>query len=235
MAPGISEGIPGHVAIIMDGNGRWAQKRSLPRLMGHKAGVSAIERTVRSAKKLQIPYLSLYAFSTENWKRSEEEVNGLMGLIKFYLLKKARQLKEENVRLRFAGRISDFSDDVQSMIRESEKITGNCNDLQLILCLNYGGRQEIVDAVNRLIESGYQGEITESVIEKNMYLPDVPDPDLIIRTSGELRLSNFWLWQSSYSELYFTDVLWPDFNEEHLEKSILSYKNRERRYGSRKV
>lgn len=235
MAPDISEGIPGHVAIIMDGNGRWAQKRSLPRLMGHKAGVGAIERTVRSVKRLEIPYLSLYAFSTENWKRSEEEVNGLMGLIKFYLLKKARQLKEENVRLRFAGRISDFSDDVQSMIRESEKITENCNHLQLILCLNYGGRQEIVDAVNRLIESGYQGEITESVIKKNMYLPDVPDPDLIIRTSGELRLSNFWLWQSSYSELYFTDVLWPDFNEEHLEKSIISYKNRERRYGSRKV
>ena len=235
MAPSISEGIPEHVAIIMDGNGRWAQKRSLPRLMGHKTGVSAIERTVRSAKKLGIAYLSLYAFSTENWKRPEEEVHGLMGLIKFYLLKKARQLKEENVRLRFAGRVNDFSDNVQSMIKESEKITENCNDLQLILCLNYGGRQEILDAVNRLIQSGYKGEITETVIKKNMYLPDVPDPDLIIRTSGELRLSNFWLWQSSYSELYFTDILWPDFNEEHLEKSILSYKNRERRYGSRKV
>jgi undecaprenyl diphosphate synthase len=121
------------------------------------------------------------------------------------------------------------------MIRESEKITEDCNDLQLILCLNYGGRQEILDAVNRLIQSGYQGEITESHIKQNMYLPDVPDPDLIIRTSGELRLSNFWLWQSSYSELYFTEILWPDFNEEQLEESILSYKNRERRYGSRKV
>jgi undecaprenyl diphosphate synthase len=197
--------------------------------------VSAIERTVSSVKKRRIPYLSLYAFSTENWKRSKEEVNGLMGLIRFYLLKKARQLKEENVRLRFAGRINDFSDDIRSMIRESEKITEDCNDLQLILCLNYGGRQEILDAVNRLIQSGYQGEITESHIKQNMYLPDVPDPDLIIRTSGELRLSNFWLWQSSYSELYFTEILWPDFNEEQLEESILSYKNRERRYGSRKV
>ena len=225
--------VPDHIAIIMDGNGRWATKRSFPRLMGHKAGVEAVERTVRAANGIDgVKYLSLYAFSTENWKRPQEEISGLMGLIRFYLLRKAKQLKKENIRLRFAGRKSGLAEDVLSVTRTAESLTAECNGLQLIICLNYGGRQEITDAVNNLLESGYTGKITEDLLEKNLYLPDIPDPDLIIRTSGEIRLSNFWLWQSSYSELYFTDVLWPDFGAPDLKKAIYAYMNRERRYGS---
>ena len=227
-----SGSIPEHIAIVMDGNGRWAKKRFLPRLAGHRAGVDTVERVVKAANEIGIRYLSLYAFSTENWKRPKEEIKGLMGLLKYYLLKKAQQLKHENVRIRFAGRRSDLSDEVLSLMDSAEDITCECTGLQLIFCLNYGGRQEIIDAVNKVINSGLIGPITESFLEENLYLPDVPDPDLIIRTSGELRLSNFWLWQSSYSEFFFTDVLWPDFNRNNLIEAIKSYEGRERRYGS---
>ncbi len=224
--------IPEHIAIVMDGNGRWAKKRLLPRVAGHRAGVDAVERTVKAANEIGIRYLSLYAFSTENWKRPKEEIKGLMGLLKYYLLKKARLLKLENVRIRFAGRRSGLSAEVLSLMDSSEAVTAECTGLQLIFCLNYGGRQEIIDAVNTAIHSGHIGSITKSLLEENLYLPDVPDPDLIIRTSGELRLSNFWLWQSSYSELFFSDVLWPDFNRDNLIEAIKSYEGRERRYGS---
>lgn len=227
--------LPQHIAIIMDGNGRWAKKRLLPRLMGHRAGVEAVENTVKASNELGIRYLSLYAFSTENWNRPEEEIKGLMALLKHYLLKKAKQLKEENVRLRFAGKRSDLSKEILSLMDAAEEVTQDSTGLQVIFCLNYGGRQEILDAVNRIINSGHVGEISESLLKENLYLPDVPDPDLIIRTSGELRLSNFWLWQSSYSEFFFSPVLWPDFNIEHLNEAIHSYQGRERRYGSFKI
>ena len=224
--------MPGHIAIVMDGNGRWAKKRFLPRVAGHRAGVETVERIVKAANEIGIRYLSLYAFSTENWKRPKEEIKGLMGRLKDYLLKKAQQLKLENVRIRFAGRRSDLSDEVLSLMDSAEDVTSECTGLQLIFCLNYGGRQEIIDAINKAIHSGHIGPITESFLEENLYLPDVPDPDLITRTSGELRLSNFWLWQSSYSEFFFTDILWPDFNRNNLIEAIKSYEGRERRYGS---
>lgn len=220
-----------HIAIIMDGNGRWAKKRHLPRLLGHRAGVKAVERTVRAAADFGIPYLSLYAFSTENWKRPKTEVKGLMSLFRYYINKKVQELVKEDVRLRFAGRTKELPKDIQEIIHEAENETEKGQRLQLIVCLNYGGRQEIVDAVQKLLKDGYKGEVTEETIRSHLYLPDLPDPDLIIRTSGEYRLSNFWLWEGSYSEFYFSSLLWPDFNKEALQEAILSYEKRDRRYG----
>lgn len=220
-----------HIAIIMDGNGRWAKKRHLPRLLGHRAGVKAVERTVRAAADFGIPYLSLYAFSTENWKRPKTEVKGLMSLFRYYINKKVQELVKEDVRLRFAGRTKELPKDIQEIIHEAENETEKGQRLQLIVCLNYGGRQEIVDAVQKLLKDGYKGEVTEETIRSYLYLPDLPDPDLIIRTSGEYRLSNFWLWEGSYSEFYFSSLLWPDFNKEALQEAILSYEKRDRRYG----
>lgn len=220
-----------HIAIIMDGNGRWAKKRHLPRLLGHRAGVKAVERTVRAAADFGIPYLSLYAFSTENWKRPQTEVKGLMSLFRYYINKKVQELVKEDVRLRFAGRIKELPKDIQEIIHEAENETEKGQRLQLIVCLNYGGRQEIVDAVQKLLKDGYKGKVTEETIRSYLYLPDLPDPDLIIRTSGEYRLSNFWLWEGSYSEFYFSSLLWPDFNKEALQEAILSYEKRDRRYG----
>ncbi|ADE57006.1 MULTISPECIES: isoprenyl transferase [Aminobacterium] len=220
-----------HIAIIMDGNGRWAKKRHLPRLLGHRAGVKAVERTVRAAADFGIPYLSLYAFSTENWKRPKTEVKGLMSLFRYYINKKVQELVKEDVRLRFAGRTKELPKDIQEIIHEAENETEKGQRLQLIVCLNYGGRQEIVDAVQKLLKDGYKGKVTEETIRSYLYLPDLPDPDLIIRTSGEYRLSNFWLWEGSYSEFYFSSLLWPDFNKEALQEAILSYEKRDRRYG----
>lgn len=220
-----------HIAIIMDGNGRWAKKRHLPRLLGHRAGVKAVERTVRAAADFGIPYLSLYAFSTENWKRPKTEVKGLMSLFRYYINKKVLELVKEDVRLRFAGRTKELPKDIQEIIHEAENETEKGQRLQLIVCLNYGGRQEIVDAVQKLLKDGYKGKVTEETIRSYLYLPDLPDPDLIIRTSGEYRLSNFWLWEGSYSEFYFSSLLWPDFNKEALQEAILSYEKRDRRYG----
>lgn len=220
-----------HIAIIMDGNGRWAKKRHLPRLLGHRAGVKAVERTVRAAADFGIPYLSLYAFSTENWKRPQTEVKGLMSLFRYYINKKVQELVKEDVRLRFAGRTKELPKDIQEIIHEAENETEKGQRLQLIVCLNYGGRQEIVDAVQKLLKDGYKGKVTEETIRSYLYLPDLPDPDLIIRTSGEYRLSNFWLWEGSYSEFYFSSLLWPDFNKEALQEAILSYEKRDRRYG----
>jgi undecaprenyl diphosphate synthase len=224
---------PDHVAIIMDGNGRWAKKRHLPRHFGHKAGVSAVERTVAAASDKGINYLSLYAFSNENWKRPEDEVNGLMVLFREYILHKAKKLAEKNIKLIFAGRRDKLPEDVISLMEQSMKETERSTGMQLIICLNYGGRQEIIDAVNRILsERGSSDPIDEGLFAKYLYLPHVPDPDLIIRTSGENRLSNFWLWQSSYSEFYFSEVLWPDFGEDELQKAIESFARRSRRYGN---
>ena len=220
-----------HVAIIMDGNGRWAKSRHLPRVMGHHAGVRAVERTVRAAKDLGIPYISLYAFSTENWKRPKGEVLGLMGLFRYYMSSKLNELCKEETRMRFAGDLAALPEDIRQILRNAEEKTEKYTERQLIVCLNYGGSREIIDAIKKITAQNPQATVTEEMLRENLYLPDIPDPDLIIRTSGELRLSNFWLWQSSYSEYYFTDKYWPDFNKEDLEEAVKDYYERERRYG----
>lgn len=226
--------IPVHVAIIMDGNGRWAQKRKLPRLLGHKEGAKTVERVLEIAIKRGIRYLTLYAFSTENWKRPKEEVEGLFSLLKNYLTKKSGDLQQNDIRLRFAGRIESLPEDVRMAMVKVQKETSNCKTLDLILCINYGGRQEIIDAARKLLDiySSNIDEIDEVSFRSCLYLPDVPDPDLIIRTSGEMRLSNFLLWQSSYSELFFTETLWPDFSEKDFDEALESYAKRQRRYGA---
>lgn len=220
-----------HIGIIMDGNGRWAKSRGLPRIFGHREGVKAVERTLRAAKELGIPCVSLYAFSTENWNRPKAEVLGLMGLLKYYMQIKIDELDKENARLRFAGNISGLPEDIQEIIKDAEYKTINNDAMQLVVCLNYGGRQEILDAVNKILCDKLSGPVTEEIFRRYLYLPDIPDPDLLIRTSGELRMSNFWLWQGSYSEFYFTDKYWPDFGKPDLEEAIAVYFRRERRYG----
>lgn len=227
------QAIPVHLAIIMDGNGRWASKKHLPRIFGHRAGVSAVERTVEAASEKGIKHLSLYAFSSENWKRPEDEVKGLMFLFREFIANKAKKLREKNVRLLFAGRRSKLPEDVLSLMELSMNETKSCTGMDLIICLNYGGRQEIIDAINSMLsEDGNSVPVDEERLAEHLYLPQVPDPDLIIRTSGEKRLSNFWLWQSSYSEFYFTEVLWPDFGERELQQALASFSRRNRRYGT---
>ena len=225
---------PKHLAIILDGNGRWARKRHLPRLLGHRAGVKTLEKIVRAVKREGIPYLSVYAFSTENWNRPELEVKGLMSLFRYYIRKKIDELKAEDIKIRFCGRKSGLPEDILELMKWGEDYTANQTALEFIPCLNYGGRAEIIDAVNALIASNPQTPVTEQDLRKYFYLPDVPDPDLIIRTGGEFRLSNFWLWGSAYSEYYFTDIFWPDFNEAELNKALEFYAGRERRYGGLK-
>jgi undecaprenyl diphosphate synthase len=220
-----------HIGIIMDGNRRWARSRGLPAILGHREGVKAVERTLLAAKELGIPCVSLYAFSTENWNRPKSEVLGLMGLLKYYMKLKLDELNKENARIRFAGNLSALSEDIQEILLDAEQKTRNNDSMQLVVCLNYGGRQEILDAVNRMIRNGVPLPVTEDVFRQYLYLPDLPDPDLLIRTSGELRMSNFWLWQGSYSEYYFTDKYWPDFGKPDLEMAIADYYRRERRYG----
>ncbi len=225
--------IPKHLAIILDGNGRWAKKRHLPRLLGHRAGLRKLENMVRLVKREGIRYFSVYAFSTENWTRPKMEVDGLMSLFRFYIRHKVEEIKAEGARIRFCGRKNKIPEDLLEQMNWAEEYTKDQNILDFILCINYGGRAEIIDAVNKIIDSG-QKNITEEDLRKNFYLPDVPDPDLIIRTSGELRLSNFWLWESAYSEYYFTDTYWPDFDEAELKKALEDYAGRDRRYGGLK-
>ena len=231
--------IPAHLAIVLDGNGRWAKERGWPRLMGHRSGLRNLEVITRLIKKYGIRYFSAYAFSTENWSRSPKEVEGIMSFFRFYIRNKVEKIYSEGGRIRFAGRRDRLPEDLVKMMADAEKRSIDADTFDLILCIDYGGRAEIVDAVNSLISAGKisvkDGKyvpITESDIKDNLYLPDVPDPDLIIRTSGEFRTSNFWLWESSYSEYYFTSTYWPDFNETELVKALKSYEERDRRYGS---
>ncbi len=226
--------IPTHLAIILDGNGRWAKSRNLPRLMGHRAGLRRFEEMVRLVKREGIKYFSVYAFSTENWNRPAMEVKGLMSLFGYYLRRKVEEVKAEGTRIRFCGRKDRIPEEILRLMQWAEDYTKDEKLLDVIVCLNYGGRAEILDAVNSLIASKPELPVTEEDLRKYFYLPDVPDPDLIIRTSGELRLSNFWLWESAYSEYYFTNIHWPDFGEEELKKALSDYAGRDRRYGGLK-
>lgn len=229
---------PGHVAIIMDGNGRWAQRRSMPRLSGHKAGAETVLRVLGYCKEVGIKYLTLYAFSTENWKRPQDEVSGLMKLLGAFLDKHGAKLIENRVRLRVAGDMGRLPSELADRLRQFEAQTVGFEQ-QLILALNYSGRSELVNAMRKIAGQIRDGvlnpeDIDEQTISSQTYTPDVPDPDLIIRTSGEFRVSNFLLWQCAYSEFFVTDVLWPDFDEKDFSAALHSYSRRNRRFGGLK-
>ncbi|MDD5457103.1 MAG: isoprenyl transferase [Candidatus Margulisbacteria bacterium] len=222
--------IPSHVAIIMDGNGRWAKKRGLPRTLGHKEGLKALKRTVKNAYSLGIRYLSVYVFSTENWKRPKDEVSFLLGILDSLLVKEVKELHKNEVRVRFVGDLNALPESTQKKIKWAHEHTDKNKKLQLNLLVNYGGRQEIIHAVKFLAKNP-QKAITEENLRACMFDPQTPDPELIIRTGGEKRLSNFLLWQSAYSEFWFTKEFWPDFNKEHLQKALDDYSKRDRRFG----
>jgi undecaprenyl diphosphate synthase len=228
--------LPTHIAIIMDGNGRWAKKKLLNRISGHKKGVDAVREVVTTCRELGIKILTLYAFSIENWKRPKEEVKALMGLLIDYLLKERGEMIKNNIRLSAIGRLEDLPPAVQATLQETMKMTKHCDGMTLNLALSYGGRSEILHAVQRVL-SDFQKktikpeEIDQERFSQYLWTWGLPDPDLLIRTSGEFRISNFLLWQIAYTELYVTETLWPDFNREELLKAIADYQSRERRFG----
>ncbi|WP_434618816.1 isoprenyl transferase [Azospirillum sp. B2RO_4] len=228
---------PGHVAIIMDGNGRWAKARGLPRTAGHKKGVDAVRRTVEAARELGIGTLTIFSFSSENWRRPEEEVSDLMGLLRFYLRSEVAELHRAGVRLRVIGDRTRLSEDINRLIDNAEGLTRDNKVMTLVVALSYGSRLEIVHAARRLAEEVAAGRlkpeaIDEDALSARLYTADIPDPDLIIRTSGEKRISNFLLWQAAYAELVFVDTLWPDFTKRDLEAAIEEFHRRERRFGA---
>ena len=224
--------LPRHIAIIMDGNGRWAKKRGLPRTAGHKVGAEVFRDIATYCKELGVQYLTVYAFSTENWKRPKDEVDTLMSLLEQYLQEAIDTMERDHIRLKILGDVTALSPKLQQMIAETNAISTHYQGFQANICLNYGGRAEILRAARLCAESGE--EWTEENFGKYLWSAGIPDPELIIRPSGELRTSNFLLWQSAYAEYYFTDVLWPDFDETELDKAIASYQKRERRFGGRK-
>jgi undecaprenyl diphosphate synthase len=233
--PGIP---PRHVAIIMDGNGRWAEARGLPRIAGHRRGADAVRRTVTAAAELGIPYLTLFGFSSENWKRPLAEIDDLMGLLRHYLRGEIAELHHNRVRLRVIGEKARLAADIVSLIDNAEALTRDNSGVNLTIALSYGGRGELVAAARALAEKAVAGTvdpatIDEDVISRHLFTADLPDPDLLIRTSGEQRLSNFLLWQCAYAELVFTKTLWPDFGRDDLAQAIADYSCRERRYGAR--
>ncbi len=221
--------IPNHIAIIMDGNGRWAEKRGLPRTFGHKEGADALRKIITYAGKIGVKYLTVYAFSTENWKRSKDEIDALMFLFKTYLKNEEKNIMKNNVRFLVSGRKNGVSSSLLEAIKKLEDKSGDNTGLTLNIAFNYGGRAEIIDAVNSILKSGADN-INEEDFSKYLY-NDIPDPELLIRTSGEFRISNFLLWQIAYSEIYITKALWPDFDEKELDKAIQSYNERDRRFG----
>jgi len=228
--------LPRHVAIIMDGNGRWAAKRRLPRAAGHRAGADAVRRTVETAARLGLECLTLYAFSTENWKRPRYEIRALMDLLMEYLRRELHALKENNIQFRMIGRSEELHISVLEQIRKAELATFQNTGLRLNIALNYGGRTEIVDAFRRLAGEVAAGrlkpdEVDEDNIRRSLYTHSLPDPDLLIRTSGEMRVSNFLLWQIAYAEIHVTETLWPDFGERELFAALIDYQGRDRRYG----
>lgn len=232
-----ADNIPRHVAIIMDGNGRWAQQRGLTRLQGHQEGAKSVQAILKACRKAGVKYLTLYAFSTENWARPRPEINGLMKLLMQFLREHEPDLHKYKIRLRAIGRLNDLPRSLQTVLRHVMKTTESYQSSQLILALSYGGRAEIAHAAREIAQRVEAGklkadDVDEAVLARHLYVPDVPDPDLMIRTSGEMRLSNFLLWQLSYAELYATATLWPDFREEHFFKALTEYGQRHRRFGN---
>lgn len=231
--------LPTHIGVIMDGNGRWAKRRGLPRSAGHQAGADTLKKIVTECNKMGIKYITVYAFSTENWKRPKDEVDFLMNLLMNYLLDAERTLAGENVRIRAIGSRAELTEEMQVQIKKTEEFTSKNTGIVMNIALNYGSREELVNAAKNISFKVKSGEIsvedvTAEMISDELYTAGQPDPDLIIRTSNEQRLSNFLMWQSSYSELYFTKTLWPDFNIECLYDAILAYQQRDRRYGGLK-
>ncbi len=228
---------PVHVAIIMDGNGRWAKARGLPRTAGHQQGAEAVKRAVKAAVSMRVSYLTLFGFSSENWKRPESEVRDLMGLLRYHLRSEISELNEEGIRFRVIGDRGRLAPDIVAMIEDAERLTAGNSRLTLTIALSYGGRAEITTAVRRIAELVADGrlraeDIDEERIRRQLFTADMPDPDLLIRTSGEQRISNFLLWQLAYCELVFTDTLWPEFTGKDFEDAVQEYLGRERRYGA---
>ncbi|MEQ6119503.1 isoprenyl transferase [Reichenbachiella sp. MALMAid0571] len=228
--------IPNHIAIIMDGNGRWAKSRGASRIFGHKNAITAVRETTEGCAELGVKFLTLYAFSTENWNRPKSEVDGLMSLLVSTITKEIPTLMKNNVRLQPIGNISHLPEEAQKKLKEGVQETSNNDGMTLMLALNYSGRQEICDGVKALISDINKKQISledisESLISQYLYTKNIPDPELMIRTSGEMRVSNFLLWQMAYTEFYFTDILWPDFRKSNLHEAIVSYQARERRFG----
>ena len=235
-APKDLKAIPRHVAIIMDGNGRWARERGLPRTEGHRAGAETVRRVTEACSEVGVEFLTLYAFSSENWKRPAREVAALMKLLEQFLRQKTPEMIEQNIRLQAIGRLNDLPKSCQDQLHRSIEATAQNSGLTLILALSYGGREEILDGVKSLLESIERGHLDKGMIDtevfsKHLYTRYYPDPDLLIRTSGELRLSNFLLWQLSYTELWITPTLWPDFGREHFLEAVRDYGQRQRRFG----
>lgn len=228
--------LPRHVAIIMDGNGRWAHGMKRPRIEGHRAGIRSVREIVRACRQLEIPYLTLYAFSAENWKRPGAEINALMILLCNFLKREIREMQENNISLHAIGQLTDLPGPVQRALENARQATGSGSRMQLSLALSYGGRLEIVDAARRIVEEVEQKrlskeEITPETFARFLHTGSMPDPDLLIRTSGEMRVSNFMLWQIAYSEIWITPVLWPDFRREHFWEALRDFQNRHRRFG----
>ena len=230
------QNIPQHIAIIMDGNGRWAKQRGLPRTAGHKVGVETFRKIADHCRELGVKYLTVYAFSTENWKRSAEEVSGIMGLLKLYLQEALRDMEKNHIHFNFMGDLSRLSPELQKLCRETQAKSAGFNDVQVNLCINYGGRDEIVRATKAFMADVAAGkyvpeDLTEQMLSGYLDSAGVPDPELVIRPSGELRTSNFLPWQTAYSEFVFMNVLWPDFTGDHLDEAIAEYQRRNRRFG----
>ena len=228
--------LPTHIAMIMDGNGRWAKKRLLPRTAGHKVGLDTFVEMVDACSDLGIPYMTVYAFSTENWKRPKEEVDAIMGLLGKYLREAIDTMKKENIRLAFFGDLSPLSEELRDLCRESSAVSQTNDGFQANICLNYGGRDELVRAAKKFAMDCVEGKadpnhLTEDAFSDYLWSKGIPDPDLIIRPSGEIRISNFLLWQSAYAEFYFTNVLWPDFDRAELDRALIDFQSRSRRFG----
>ena len=235
-ARAVSDGVPRHVAVIMDGNGRWAQARGLPRTEGHRKGMETVRRIIRHASRRGVAHLTLYSFSSENWRRPVEEVGFLMGLLKYFIRRDLAELHAENVRITVIGERDDLAPDIAGLLAEAEGLTRDNTGLRLIIAFNYGSRDEIVRAARRLAEKVARGEISADAIDRDalageLFTHGIPDPDLVVRTSGEKRLSNFLMWQAAYSELVFSPVHWPDFDEAAFDAAIDEYNGRERRFG----
>lgn len=231
-----NENLPEHIAFIMDGNGRWAKKRGLSRNAGHQEGARTTKKVVESAYNIGIKYITLFAFSSENWSRPKEEVDELMKLMLDYLKNAEKETSDKDIRVRIIGDREGLSQEIREHIQKIEKRTENKKKMTMVIALNYGGRQDILQAASRIADDAAKGilkpsEITVEEMSKRLYTYDIPDPDLLIRTSGELRISNFLIWQCSYSEFYFSNVLWPDFKEKHLLEAIADYQRRSRRFG----